>query len=471
MKLTFWGAAKQVTGSMFLLQLEDEYNILVDCGLDMDRSNISPEDQIGLFPFEPSQIHAVILTHAHIDHSGYIPNLLREGFEGKVVSTLPTYELSQLLLKDAASLNQKKINKFNKKRKSNPGLKLPENMKDLYLHKQVNESLQHFHTIPFNQRLKLKKGAYVTMIPAGHLLGAAHVLLQIEENGEQKSICFSGDIGRYNYPLLRDPEPIPEVDYLVCESTYGNRHHQSTEAPEEIVLDIIQKACVDKHGKLIVPAFSVGRTQAMLYTLNRLRALGKLPTIKVFSDSPLALQSTQVYQKYSNYLNEEAHAFGEEHGPLFDFENLVYVESNKESKAIAKSDQPSIIISSSGMIQGGRIEYHVKENLSNPKATILMIGYAAEGTLGHDLIHHSDSLILKNKNIPVRADIRRIDTFSGHGDLEDLIKFFKWQPPQKLKKAFLVHGEEKSMEDFKETLAKENYHQVVIPKRGDSFEL
>ncbi|GAB4403800.1 MAG: MBL fold metallo-hydrolase [Microscillaceae bacterium] len=471
MKLTFWGASRQVTGSMFLLETEDDFRLLVDCGMDMERRDVDPAQYVGLFPFEPSMIQAVVLTHAHIDHSGLIPNLLREGFEGRIYTTSATYELAALLLEDAASLNQKKLKRMQKKKRQLAQLRQSREYQELYLHNQVNQALDSFVTLPFQQRTRLAKGLYLTLIPAGHLLGAAHVLLEIEEEGQTKTICFSGDLGRKNYPLLVDPEPVPEVDYLICESTYGNRHHESKEAPEEPVFEIIKSTCVDIPGRLIVPAFSVGRTQALLYTLNKLRAEGRLPAIKVFTDSPLALKSTEVHQKYHRWLNAEAQAFQAAHGRLFDFDNLIYLESIKESKAVANYHEPCIIVSSSGMIQGGRIEYHVKENLSNPYATIFMIGYAAEGTLGHDLREGNKSVKIDKHEVPIQARIESIDNFSGHGDVEDLLEFVRHQSPLKLKKLFLVHGEWESMQDFEKVLHEAGYAQVAIPRRGESFVL
>ena len=470
MKLTFWGAARQVTGSMFLLELDDEFRILIDCGMDMERKAPLP-DFIGLFPFEPSMIHAVLLTHAHVDHSGLIPNLLREGFEGKIICTPATMDLTELLLNDSASINQKRLKKFHKKRKNQPTLKLPDDLKELYVHKQVNEALGLFKTVHYNQKVKIHPDVSITFIPAGHLLGAAHILLNISENGKETSLCFSGDLGRKDYPLLRDPDPVPEVDYLICESTYGNRQHQSTNLPEEAVLDIIQKACVDVPGKLIVPAFSVGRTQAMLFTLHKLQAAGKLPPIRIFTDSPLALKSSRVYQSHMSLLNDEAQKFAATQGQLFDFENLVYLEDIKDSKMAAHYKKPCIIVSSSGMVQGGRIEYHIKENLNNELATILMIGYSAEGTMGHDLVSGNKTIQVKNREVPIKADVIRIDNFSGHGDLDDLVDFVKYQKPEKLQKLFLVHGEKQSMFDFKETLEGDGYQQVEIPERGIPYEL
>ena len=479
MKLTFWGAARQVTGSMYLLELEDDYKILVDCGTDLDRQKSTNKDKVtvaySIFPFEPSDIDVVLLTHAHIDHSGNLPNLIREGYEGQILCTAPTLPLTHLLLQDSAALNHRLLKQLHNgnghgKRRSKKKPKI--NPAELFLEKQVNETVEQFVTIAFNQKFKLTKGVSVTFIPTGHLLGAANIVIEVQENGQKKTIGFSGDLGRKNYPLLQDPHPFPEVDYLICESTYGNRRHKATGTPEEALAAIIQQACIDIPGRLIIPAFSVGRTQALLYTLNKLYTDHNFPPIKVFSDSPMAYQSTKVYQKFIKYLNKEAQEFYEENEELFDFENLIYVEKMKDSKAISNYNEPCIIISSSGMVQGGRVEHHVMTNISNPYATILMIGYAAEGTLGRKLLEGMRSIRLKNNDeLPVLANIQSTDVFSGHGDRDDLTRFVKYQQPDKLRKIFLVHGEYKSMTDFHAHLIQEGYSQVEIPTWGQSYQL
>lgn len=479
MKLTFWGAARQVTGSMFLLELEDGYTILIDCGTDLDKQKVERDKVLGhysLFPFEPSQINLVLLTHAHIDHSGNLPNLIREGYEGQILCTTATLPLADLLLRDAAALNAKRVKELQSepagKKKKTSKKKFRHNPLELYLEKQVHETTDRFVTIGFNQRFKVSKSISVTFIPTGHLLGAANIVLEIEENGVKKSIGFSGDVGRKNYPLLPDPQRMPQVDYLVCESTYGGRRHADKDAPEEALAKIIKETCIDQPGRLIIPAFSVGRTQALLYVLNKLYTEEGLPPIKVFSDSPLALASTRVYEKNISLLNKEAKEFYEEHEELFDFDNLTYVQDMKQSKAIANYNEPCIIISSSGMISGGRVEHHVMTNLPNPYATILLVGFAAEGTLGNKLLKGMRSLsIAKDKEIPIMATIKSIDVFSGHGDLDDLTDFVEYQSNDKLKTIFLVHGELESMESFKSHLHYRGYTDIQIPKWGDEFEL
>lgn len=471
MKLTFWGATRQVTGSMYLLEIDD-YKLLIDCGLDFEKDKNAAENTSSyyqsLFPFEPSLINAVVLTHAHIDHSGNLPNLVREGFEGQIIATSATQKLTYLLLHDSAMLYQKKIKKTHKK---NNKYASPSVKSEWFLPKHVDDTDEHFFPLQFNRRFAITKDIYVTLIPTGHLLGAANVFLEVKENGTWKKILFSGDIGRKNYPLLPNPEIPPQADYLVCETTYGNRLHQRHLPPEEELFQIIQKTCVEIPGRLIIPAFSVGRTQALLYTLHKLSVQKRLPAIKIFSDSPLAHQSTKAYEHYLSLLNEEAQQFYAEHKSLFDFENLIFVEDLRTSKQISNYTEPCIIISSSGMVQGGRVEHHVKANIQNPYATILLVGFAAEGTLGYKLLHGDKTLEIGEKKLPVYANICSIDTFSGHGDQKDLLDFVQTQDSQKLQKIFLIHGEEQSMIDFKDFLAQNGYPQAIIPNKGDSFEL
>jgi metallo-beta-lactamase family protein len=474
MKLTFWGASRQVTGSMYLLELRDDYKILIDCGSDLDREvDYSQEtSHQSFFPFDAPQVNLVLLTHAHIDHSGNIPLLYQEGYEGQVLCTSPTAELSELLLIDSANLNAQKLKKAQgESRKKQKKMDRLVKRGDIYLEAQVREAVSQFVTVQFNRRFKIHETAYVTFIPAGHLLGAAHILLEVTEDGKTKKILFSGDLGRRNYPLHIDPERVPQVDYLLCESTYGSRLHEDTQPPEDALADVIYRSCIEKPGRLIIPSFSVGRTQALLFTLNKLYNRPDFEPIKVFSDSPLAYASTQVYQRNLKQLNAEAKAFQAENDTLFDFDNLIYIRSEKDSKAISNHHEPCIIISSSGMVQGGRVEQHVAANIGNPYCTILLIGFCAEGTLGWRLLNGQTTIRIKDREEKVLAAVEKIDVFSGHGDQADLLNFVKYQQSDKLQKLFLIHGELESMEIFKEKLRNEGYPQVEIPERGQSFEL
>ncbi|MCP9769850.1 MBL fold metallo-hydrolase [Lacihabitans sp. LS3-19] len=472
MRLTFFGAARKVTGSMFLLELEDDYRILIDCGTTLDGSrNLNEKLEYGNFPFDASLVNTVFLTHAHIDHSGQIPNLYSSGFEGQVLCTSPTMDLTELLLHDAAVLNSRIVKNIEKSHKKSKKWKSIETQ-GLYLRKQVDEALNSFLPLAFGHRFRFKDDGYVTFYPAGHLLGAAHIVVEVLENGQMKKIGFSGDIGRKNFPLLVDPKPMPQVDYLVMESTYGNREHTDKISPEEMLRDVIQESCIDITGRLIVPSFSVGRTQCLLYTLNRLYQNYDIKPIKVFTDSPLAKVSTKVYEKHRKHLNKEATDFFEETDSLFDFENLHYLESDIESKAASLHTESCIIISSSGMIKGGRVEHHVEKNIENPYATILMVGYATEDSVGGRLLSGDlKDLQIRNKKLAVNAKIKKIDVFSGHGDLNDLISFAENQDKNILKNIFLVHGDVEAMFNFKEILNNRGFSNIELPEQNQSFEL
>jgi metallo-beta-lactamase family protein len=472
MKLQFLGAAKQVTGSMYLLELEDGYKILIDCGTDMERE-IDFETPIvnkSFFPFDASLINLVVLTHAHIDHSGNIPMLFREWYEAQDLCTPPTADLTELLLFDSANLHLRRLKaaqgESNKKHKQMDRLL---RKGDMYLQKDVENSLENFVTLQFNKKFTIKPGLEITFFPAGHLLGAAHLYFSITEGEEIKTIGFSGDIGRNNYPLHIDPQILPPVDYLVSESTYGNRIHEDKVSPMDAMEEIIRETCIDKPGRLVIPAFSVGRTQAVLYTLNRLIEERNFPAIRVFTDSPMGRSSTKIYAKYLSYLNPEARSFQKEYDELFDFDNLVYLQSEKESNAIQNYHEPYVIISSSGMITGGRVEKHIADNISNSYATILLIGYSAEGTLGRQLLAGSETIKVKDREYKVNARIRKIDVFSGHADQLGLLSFMKNQQIDKLKKVFLTHGEEESMLEFRHEIQKLGFNEVILPTKNETY--
>jgi metallo-beta-lactamase family protein len=462
MKLTIWGAARQVTGSMHLLQT-DNYNILIDCGLDYERDTWIEENEA--FPFSPADIDLVILTHAHIDHSGNLPTLIRFGFEGQILCTPATADLTELLLLDSVNIF---LSKQRKRRRGKHGFS--EGPKPLYLQKHVMETVDRFVTIGFNKSFRINGQINLTFIPVGHLLGAAAAVLSIEEHGITKTIAFSGDIGRKNYPVLQDPESLPEVDYLVCESTYGGRNHKSTQTVEELLTETVNEACIRSPGRLIIPAFSVGRTQALVYSLNRIFSKGLLPRIKVFVDSPLAGYATDIFRKHHSLLNDEAQDFYKLLGDEFEFENLDYIQDMNASKAISNYYEPCIIISSAGMLEGGRIQDHLYYNISNYYCTILFIGYCAKGTLGHRLLRGDPVINLRHRELSVFATIKQTDLFSGHGDQTDLINFVKQQSPQKIKKVFLVHGEITAMEAFQSALCEESY-AVEIAEKGKTYQL
>lgn len=474
MKLSFFGASRQVTGSMYLLELNDGYRILIDCGYDLEKGrSLLSAYETGFFPFEPSTINLVLLTHAHVDHSGNIPALYREGYEGQVMCTLPTYYLAALLLRDSAMLNAKRLNTQQsprRRRKGRQKYQLSAETSGIYFEQDVQESLERFLPIAYQHRFQLRKGIHVTFNQTGHLLGAANILLEVEEDGQTKKICFSGDVGRYNYPLLPDPIPIPQVDYLISESTYGGRFHQDNGDASELLLKVIHEACVEKPGKLLIPAFSVGRTQALLYELHKLSIAGKLPPIPIYVDSPMAIESTQAHQELHRFMNDEARSLVAQTEELFSFDELHYVQRIGESKALSDHYKPAIIISASGMLEGGRIQTHLKQQLQNSKATLFFIGYVAEGTLGRKLIDGAKNITIEGRRLDVQCQIKSTDIFSGHADHHGLMQFIGSQDPEKLKGLFLTHGDYEAMLALRDAL-EEKAFRPQLPFKGQTVEL
>jgi metallo-beta-lactamase family protein len=463
MKLTIHGAARQVTGSMHLLEV-GQYKILIDCGLDYekDRSIQSNED----FPFNPGDIDVVVLTHAHIDHSGNIPTLVRLGFNGQILCTPPTADLTELLLLDSVNIF---MHKAGKSRKHGKG-KFNTAAQPLYLQKHVMDAMERFVTIGFNRPFRINGDIELTFISVGHLLGAAAAVFKVNENGEEKSIAFTGDIGRKNYPVLDDPQPLPPVDYLVTESTYGGRNHTKDKSVEQALVEVIDQCCVKEQGRLIIPAFSIGRTQSLVYSLNKIFSSGLLPPVKVFVDSPMASRATTIFRKYHELVNKEAQEFYNKQGDEFEFENLEYIENLKDSRQISNYFEPCIIISSAGMLEGGRIQAHLFYNIQNYYCTILFIGYCAKGTLGYRLLRGDTIVHIKDRDLAVYATIKKTDVLSAHGDHDDLMNTVRQQEKDKLKNVYLVHGEESSMQALSASLKEEGY-SVVIPEKGVKHEL
>jgi metallo-beta-lactamase family protein len=463
MKLTIHGAARQVTGSMHLLQV-GQYKILIDCGLDYEKDhNIQLNED---FPFDPAGIDVVILTHAHIDHSGNLPTLVRLGFEGQILCTPPTADLTELLLMDSVSIFMRKAQKKGKHGKS----KFNSGGQPLYLQKHVMDTVERFVTIGFNRPFRVNGDIELTFIPVGHLLGAGAAVLKINDNGTEKTIAFTGDIGRKNYPVLNDPQELPQVDYLVSESTYGGRFHSKGKSVEETLIEVIEKACIKEQGRMIIPAFSIGRTQSLVFALNKIFSSGLLPPVKVFVDSPMASMATGIYRKYHNLVNQEAQDFYKNQGDEFEFDNLTYVETLKDSRQVSNYFEPCIIISSAGMLEGGRIQDHLFYNIQNYYCTILFIGYCAKGTLGHRLLRGDSIVHIKDRDLAVYATIKQTDVLSAHGDHEDLVNNVHQQDKEKTKSIFLVHGETESMQALADSLEFDGY-KVVIPEKGISYEL
>ncbi|MDB5130997.1 MAG: Ribonuclease, partial [Mucilaginibacter sp.] len=418
------------------------------------------------FPFDPTEIDLVILTHAHIDHTGNLPTLVRLGYAGQILCTPPTADLTELLLLDSVNLFMRKAGKGRRhgRGKFNAGAQ------PLYLQKHVMDTVDRFVTIGFNRPFRVNENIELTFVPIGHLLGAAAAVLKTNEDGVEKTIAFTGDVGRKNYPVLDDPQQLPPIDYLVIESTYGGRYHTKGKTVEQTLTEVIEKACIKEQGRLIIPAFSIGRTQSLVYSLNKIFSTGLLPPVKVFVDSPLASRSTEVFRKYHSLVNSEAQEFYQKRGDEFEFDNLTYVETMKDSRQVSNYYEPCVIISSAGMLDGGRIQDHLFYNIQNYYCTILFIGYCAKGTLGHRLLRGDPIVHIKDRELAVYATIKQTDVLSAHGDHDDLMNTVKQVDKVKLKSIFLVHGETESMSLLAAALEADGYG-VTIPEKGVSYEL
>lgn len=455
MKYTCWGAAKQVTGSMHLLELDSGYKILVDCGIDYeDKDNKTINSH---FQFNPKDIDVLLLTHAHIDHSGNIPNLVKQGFKGEIICTEPTAFLLDKLWIDSVNIQN---NNFNRRKTAR-----------LYGFKEVKEANEQLLTVNFNQKFTLNSEVSCTFHEAGHIIGAASIRLEVTEENSIKTIGFTGDLGNPGSKLIVDPEPMQGLNYLITETTYGNRQHKEKRSPEDVLIEYVTKTCVDQEGRLIIPAFSVGRTQAILFTLKKLFNTGILPPIRVFADSPLALASSNIHNRFSDYLNDEAKNNMLVDGSLFDFKSLYLVEDKSDVEDMELYRDSCIIVSSAGMLEGGRIQHHISDHIQNPSCTILIAGFCSPGTLGAQLLEGRSMIRVKGNDKYVYAKIDQTDVFSAHPDTDGLQDYFEATHTDQLTKLFFVHGEEESMYELKSLLSDDLQKKVVIPSKGESFQL
>lgn len=455
MKYTCWGAAKQVTGSMHLLELDSGYKILVDCGIDYeDKDNKTINSH---FQFNPKDIDVLLVTHAHIDHSGNIPNLVKQGFKGEIICTEPTAFLLDKLWIDSVNIQN---NNFNRRKTAR-----------LYGFKEVKKANEQLLTVNFNQKFTLNSEVSCTFHEAGHIIGAASIRLEVTEENSIKTIGFTGDLGNPGSKLIVDPEPMQGLNYLITETTYGNRQHKEKRSPEDVLIEYVTKTCVDQEGRLIIPAFSVGRTQAILFTLKKLFNTGILPPIRVFADSPLALASSNIHNRFSDYLNDEAKNNMLVDGSLFDFKSLYLVEDKSDVEDMELYRDSCIIVSSAGMLEGGRIQHHISDHIQNPSCTILIAGFCSPGTLGAQLLEGRSMIRVKGNDKYVYAKIDQTDVFSAHPDTDGLQDYFEATHTDQLTKIFFVHGEEESMYELKSLLSDDLQKKVVIPSKGESFQL
>lgn len=466
MKVKFCGAAKTVTGSCHLITLDNGYKILLDCGLyqgyHSSMRNFNRE-----WLFDPKDIDVMILSHAHIDHSGRIPKLVKDGFKGDIICTNATRDLAAIMLLDSAFIQEKDAVWANKKRKK----KGEEKIEPLYQVPDARKCLSQFIGIGYDRWFYINDKVSFILRDSGHILGSASVTLKIKEGNTEKTIGFTGDIGRPERPILKDPVPIDPVDFLICESTYAGKTHSSAPQDEEDLLKVIKETCVVKKGKLLIPAFSVGRTQEIVYMLDRLESSGKLPKIPVYVDSPLAINATEIFIMHPECYDDEILKYMIKDRNPFGFNSLHYTRKVEESKKLNKSKKPAIIISASGMMQAGRIKHHIFNNIDKKSTTLLIVGYCSPNTLGGRLRQKPKTIKIFGEEKMVKADIKILDSFSAHGDQGEMIEYLNKQHKKKLKKIFLVHGEQKRQQIFQEALLKKGFKKVEIPNLGQKYKI
>jgi metallo-beta-lactamase family protein len=467
MQIQFLGATETVTGSKHLVKTENGFTILLDCGLYQGMGKETETLNRNL-DVTASEIDVVILSPAHIDHSGNLPLLVKNGFLGSIFCTPPTLEVVEVLLYDSAKIHESDIKYVNKKREKRG----EEPLVPLYTSKDVDHCMKHFKTVPYHAEYVLNNEAILTFTDAGHILGSAIINLKIKDKAEKIiHLTFTGDVGKYNDMLLKNPEPFPQADYIICESTYGDRLHEVEIDAEIHLLNVVRKTCIEKKGKLIIPAFSLGRTQEIVFILDKLKNNGLLPNIKVYVDSPLSANVTDIMRNNFSCFNEKLQNYIKTDPDPFGFSNLKYIREKEESMALNTSKEPCIILSASGMMDAGRIKHHLKNNISDAKNTILVVGYCTPHSLGGKIREGQKVVKIFGDEYDVNAEVEVIDSYSAHADYNELIKFLSCQDKPKIKKLFLVHGDIEAKLSFKEKLHVEGYKDVIIPNKHEIFHL
>ena len=464
-EVTFHGAAQEVTGSCHLLNVDGKH-VLLDCGLFQGRRAES-EAKNRRFPIDPEKLHSVVLSHAHIDHCGRLPLLVKRGFSGPIYATPATRDLCALLLADSAHIQLEDARYINKKRAKagEPPIE------PLYDEDDAAETLQLFRTVAHGKDFYIIKRLRARFREAGHMLGSGSVELEFTPGSGKPptKLVFSGDVGRFELPILKDPAKLPACDYLICESTYGGRKHPpAADLPGEMA-DVVN-ATAKRGGKVIIPAFSVGRTQVIVYTIYRLQVEGKIPKLPVFVDSPLSVNATEVFRLHPDLFDAEARSFMKDNGDILGAECCKFIRDVEESKKLNRRRSPCVIISASGMCETGRIVHHLKNNIQSPKNTVLIVGFQAAHTLGRRIVEKESHVKIFGRKMRLRAEVVTLNGFSAHADRDELRRLIK-PLADKCKKAFLVHGEFDQMEKLQKAMRSDGFKSVELPKTGDVFKL
>jgi len=462
--LTFHGAAREVTGSLHLVEADGRL-IALDCGMFQGRRR-ETEGKNRVFPFDPTKLHAVVLSHAHLDHCGRLPLLAAGGFTGRVFSTPATRDLAGLMLRDSAHIQEEDAAYLNEKleRKGRPPVT------PLYREQDAVDALKLFQSAPPERSIQLTDRLSARFLEAGHMLGSAMIQLDYAgEHAKHTTLLFSGDVGRFTMPLLRDPAMFPACDYLICESTYGGRRHPPGEDLKQQLADVVNDT-IQRGGKIIVPAFSVGRTQVIVYFLHQLLLEHKIPVIPIFVDSPLAVNATEVFRLHPDLFDQEAREFIRRGLNIFGCESCTYIRDVEESKALHHRHGPMIIISASGMCEAGRVLHHLKNNVESPKNTVLIVGFQAEHTLGRRIVEKQPHLKIFGREYKLKAKVVVLNGFSAHADRDELARLY--QPMAAgCRRAFLVHGEPDQMVAMQEQMRASGFAAVDMPEAGTTYDL
>jgi len=463
MKIHYLGATRTTTGSMYLLEINGA-RILLECGLYQGRRQESVERNRE-FPFDPSKIDAVVLSHAHIDHSGNLPTLCRRGFQGNIYSTFATRDLCAVMLEDSARV-QIADSRYVSKQRAKEGLPPVE---PLYSVEDAEKAIRQFVAINYRRRMPVADGVTLEFRDAGHILGSAQVILDVREGDRRFRYLFSGDIGRPAQEILRDPEPVEDVDFLQVESTYGDREHEDAGDSRDQLCRLVSGA-IARGGKVIIPAFAVGRTQQLVYVLNQLTESGCIPKVPIFVDSPLSVNATEVFRLHPECFDTETYEHLRTKGNPFGMENLTYIREAAQSKKLNDLREPCLIISASGMAEAGRIRHHLANNVGDPRNLILFVGFCAEHTLGYQIVSGRSPVNIFGVPHEVRAEIGRVDAFSGHAGRSELLAYVK-SLTGSMRTITVVHGEEAPALAFGEALrGLKPKSEVVVPVRGQVVE-
>lgn len=466
MKFAIHGAARTVTGSKHLLTLNDGKKILLDCGMFQGLGN-ETDSLNENWGFDPSSVSFLLLSHAHIDHSGLIPKLVKDGFNGKIYATEATRELTEILLHDSAEIQTYETEFINRKRLAHN----LEPYQPLYTTEDVEKAMELFQPVSYDEWFEPDKELSVMFSNTGHLVGSAAIHLIIKEQGKEIKFTYSGDVGRYRSVLLQSPSPFPQADHILIESTYGDKMHDFSFNIVDTLAEYINETCVKKQGKLIIPAFSVGRTQEVLYALNQLYLEKRLPAFTYFVDSPLSMKATGVIKNYTSSFNERLQKVLSVDDDPFDFEGLKYIESVEDSRRLVEYNEPCVIISASGTADAGRVRHHIAKCLGDTKNTILLVGYCSINSLGGQLLDGAKQIELFGESHAVIAKVAQMGGMSAHADSDELCQFLSCQDPAKIKGIYLSHGEYKTQQEFSAKLARKGFENVLIPEAHQELEL